>query len=180
MKTRVKFLTGGEELAVELEKTDAGPPAAYDAVVGGDELSLRAHSVEANTLRVEHGGHSVTAHVTTSGGTTRVFIRGRVYELTKADDAASGSAAVIGSPEIRSTMPGKILAVLVAEGDTVAAGDDVIILEAMKMENRLRAEIAGTVEKIEVREGDRVEGGDVLVRLTAASPRGVETTDKHG
>ncbi len=60
-------------------------------------------------------------------------------------------------------MPGKVVALLVAEGDVVEAGQGVIVVEAMKMENELKAAAAGTVASIEVAVGAAVQGGAALV-----------------
>jgi len=62
-------------------------------------------------------------------------------------------------------MPGKILDIKTAEGAQVKAGDVLIILEAMKMENDITAPKAGVVEKINVTEGENVEADDVLVKM---------------
>ena len=59
-------------------------------------------------------------------------------------------------------MQGTIVKVIVAEGDTVEAGDPIVVLEAMKMENNVCAEKSGTVAEIKVAEGDSVGGGDVI------------------
>jgi biotin carboxyl carrier protein len=60
-------------------------------------------------------------------------------------------------------MPGKIVAVLVGEGDAVEKGQGLVIVEAMKMENEVRSPIAGDVKEIKVKPGDTVEGGAVLL-----------------
>jgi biotin carboxyl carrier protein len=60
-------------------------------------------------------------------------------------------------------MPGKVIAVLVSEGDTVEKGQGLVIVEAMKMENEVRSPIAGAVKEIKVKPGETVEGGAVLV-----------------
>jgi biotin carboxyl carrier protein len=62
-------------------------------------------------------------------------------------------------------MPGKIIRVLAAEGDQVAEGDVICILEAMKMENELKAPRAGTVQSILVQPGQEVEMGAVLAEI---------------
>ena len=62
-------------------------------------------------------------------------------------------------------MPGRVVQVLVSEGDEVAPGQGVVIVEAMKMENELKAERAGVVERVLVSAGDLVEGGAELVCL---------------
>jgi biotin carboxyl carrier protein len=64
-------------------------------------------------------------------------------------------------------MPGQVLKILVQEGQTVAAGDALLILEAMKMEQTIRAVTGGVVEVIKVRTGQVVSPGDVLVQVRA-------------
>jgi biotin carboxyl carrier protein len=60
-------------------------------------------------------------------------------------------------------MQGTIVKVLVEAGATVAAGDALVVLEAMKMENQINAEVAGTVKEVRVAAGDSVGNGDILV-----------------
>ena len=62
-------------------------------------------------------------------------------------------------------MPGRVVAVLVEEGEAVAAGQGLVVLEAMKMENEIQAEAAGVVTKILVEAGQAVEGGDPLFEV---------------
>lgn len=76
--------------------------------------------------------------------------------------AASASA---GSNVVTSPMPGNILGVKVAVGDSVKAGQVVIILEAMKMENEIVAQADGVVESIAVKQGDVVETEQTLIVL---------------
>lgn len=77
------------------------------------------------------------------------------------DNAAGGHISNI----IRSPMPGKIVKILVAEGDAVEVGQTVIIVSAMKMESEFKAAKAGIVSKISVAEGDTVDGNQVLVEI---------------
>ena len=67
-------------------------------------------------------------------------------------------------------MPGLIVRVLVARGERVAAGDGVVVIEAMKMENELRAGDAGIVDEVAVRAGDVVDREQVLVTLAPEGP----------
>jgi len=62
-------------------------------------------------------------------------------------------------------MPGKVIAVLVAEGDAVEAGQPLVLVEAMKMETTLAAGIAGTVRRVAAQPGQLVDAGQVLVEV---------------
>ena len=77
--------------------------------------------------------------------------------------AAIGAGGGSNDGTITAPMQGTIVKVVVAEGDTVEVGDEVLVLEAMKMENHLNCERAGTVREIRVKSGDTVGTGDVLV-----------------
>ena len=81
----------------------------------------------------------------------------------RAASRAGGSVGGGGDGTISAPMQGTIVKVLVSEGDTVEAGQAVLVLEAMKMENTINAETSGTVREIRVTEGDTVGTGDVLV-----------------
>jgi biotin carboxyl carrier protein len=68
-----------------------------------------------------------------------------------------------GTAEIKTAMPGKIVRILAAEGDSVEKGDGVIVVEAMKMQNEMKSPKSGTVKEIRFAEGDTVNAGDILV-----------------
>jgi len=76
-----------------------------------------------------------------------------------------GPSGASGPSHVRSPMPGRIVRVMAAPGAQVAAGDGLVIVEAMKMENELRAARGGTVRTVHVREGQAVDGGALLVEL---------------
>jgi biotin carboxyl carrier protein len=78
---------------------------------------------------------------------------------TRERDATSAS----GPTEIRAIIPGRIAAVHVGAGDVVEAGQGLLVVEAMKMQNELRASRDGTVERVAVGEGDTIDNGDLLV-----------------
>ena len=104
-----------------------------------------------------------------------VFVNGDAFPLTVADaraafarrspGAETGLAGAVGSATVIAPMPGRVVKVLVAPGDAVAARQPVVIVEAMKMENELRAPRAGTVASVRVSEGQSVEAHAVLVEL---------------
>ncbi len=83
----------------------------------------------------------------------------------KKKSAAASSQGGSGSGSVTAPMQGTVVKVLVEEGQKVAAGDTVIVLEAMKMENNIIAEKAGTVSEVAVSEGQSVSGGDSLLTI---------------
>jgi biotin carboxyl carrier protein len=76
---------------------------------------------------------------------------------------AESDSQLQGRQRVSVPMPGKVMAVLVSEGDVVEKGQGLVIVEAMKMENEVRSPSAGTVKDIRVKAGDTVVGGAVLV-----------------
>ena len=102
-----------------------------------------------------------------------VTVNGVAYQVTVEENtgapAAPAAAAApqgpAGAVAINAPMPGNILDVRVAPGDSVKAGDTLLILEAMKMENEISAPQDGTIATIDVRKGDTVSSGDLLVTM---------------
>ena len=78
---------------------------------------------------------------------------------------AAAPAGAAGAVTVKAPMPGNILDVKVAAGASVKAGDVLVILEAMKMENEIVAPQDGTVASVNVNKGDTVNSGDVLVSM---------------
>ena len=76
--------------------------------------------------------------------------------------AAPPAAAEAGPQKITAPMPGKIVRIMVAEGDEVKAGQGIIVMEAMKMQNEMKSPKDGKVQKILTSEGSTVNPGDAL------------------
>ena len=79
--------------------------------------------------------------------------------------APSAGAGSAGGSAVKAPLPGQVLSLKVKVGDSVTAGQTLLVMEAMKMENEVEATSAGTVKSINVGEGDTVSEGDVLVTL---------------
>jgi len=80
-------------------------------------------------------------------------------------EQAHGEGGQHGRKVISAYMPGRVVAVRIAVGETVEAGQPLVVLEAMKMQNEIQSDRAGVVRRIHVSEGEAVEGGDPLVEL---------------
>lgn len=79
--------------------------------------------------------------------------------------ATAGPAAASAIRDVKAAMPGKVVRLLASPGDSVEAGQGLLILEAMKMQNELRSPRAGVVAAVRVVEGSTVTSGQVLVTL---------------
>ncbi len=113
-------------------------------------------------ITVNVDGRSVRIAVATDAGGAWVAWPGGSSHVPREGRIASGRHQ---HEDVRAPMTGKVVKLLVQPGDAVAAGDVLIVLEAMKMEYRLSAPHAGTIEDVQCHEGDLVDLGKVLIKL---------------
>ncbi len=98
------------------------------------------------------------------GNLVWVFFEGETYRIERAA-VRRAAASDEAEHDLVAPMPGKVRALLVAEGETVARGTTLLLLEAMKMEHPVRASRAGVVRNLRVSEGSMVSAGDRLVEI---------------
>jgi biotin carboxyl carrier protein len=138
----------------------------HRVLVDGRTYDVQVSPIDGDSVLLEVEGRREIVHLARAGGERFVAVGGETYHFRPESAASSHAAmAALAEPEIRAPMPGKVLEVLVAPGDHVADGDGLLILEAMKMENRLAAPADGVVEALHVAPGDMVAGGQLLVLL---------------
>jgi biotin carboxyl carrier protein len=144
----------------------------YIVELGGvrHEVDTRALGPWVLSLLVEGQSHEV-AVVGLGDGNYAVDWRGRSFAvelvdpLTHLAESARGEGGKQGKKTIKAYMPGRVVEVRVQAGDRVEAGQPLVVLEAMKMQNEIQAERAGTVSRVFVGAGQAVEGGDPLVEV---------------
>jgi acetyl/propionyl-CoA carboxylase alpha subunit len=117
-------------------------------------------------------GQSLVAVVEGAGSEWAITLRGRRIPVTARTwrermlaDAESAAAAAGGPVDVKATLPGLVVAVAVSAGDAVAAGDPLLTIEAMKMQNEVRAPRDGTIATVAVASGEAVATGALLIRL---------------
>ncbi|HEX6506834.1 MAG TPA: biotin/lipoyl-containing protein, partial [Chloroflexota bacterium] len=138
----------------------------WQVVVGEDRYEARVEAVVRGRMVFRLGSAVFEARADSQPDARTVSLDGRTYVLTRptfdggAQGMNSGSDAGLNAP-----MPGTIVKIVVAEGQTVEAREPLVILEAMKMEHVIEAPHAGVVRSILYREGDLVPAGAPLVRL---------------
>jgi oxaloacetate decarboxylase (Na+ extruding) subunit alpha len=133
-----------------------GNPAAFEPVPTGRDVPTTSSGEEIYTVALD--GKSYTVTVSAGGDITGMV------PLTGAASAVTAPVAGTGEP-IKAPLAGNIFRVLVKPGQQVAAGERIIVLEAMKMETDVSAPKAGTVIAVQAKEGDAVSVGDLLLTI---------------
>lgn len=155
----------GHEHVVDLVEGPDGVEVVFDgSAVDADLVALQADGLHSLLL----DGHSREMVLEREGDRTFVSLDGERIEVRVQDEvsralSAIGGAKLAGKAEVLAPMPGVVVDVPVKPGDEVRAGQPVVVVEAMKMQNELTAEADGTVERVLVKAGQSVDGGAVLV-----------------
>ncbi len=161
MNFRLKI--GGRVRTVKINSTVSRIEFSLD----GQGVAADVVDVEPNVFSVLLGGEAFEVRVEPDARGARIHIDGRQY-LAELDDPrqwrrGTGEAAdAEGRQSILAPMPGKVVRVLVESGSTVEAGQGLLVVEAMKMQNEIKSPKEGKVERINVREGQAVNAGEVL------------------
>jgi acetyl/propionyl-CoA carboxylase alpha subunit len=98
-----------------------------------------------------------------------VWLDGQHFDFVHEDPRAEEFSAAASGGGLTTPLPGVVVSVKVTEGQTVAAGEVLMVIEAMKMEHAITAPHAGTVQAVHFAAGDRVSEGNALLELTAAA-----------
>ena len=149
-----------------------GRPYAIDPE---DLTTLNAYAPAPDRLHLlvdDRSHHAELLAVDLTSKTVRLKLNGRAYAVTLRDEVDQlvdrlgfSSVTTVKSKNAIAPMPGLVLEILVSAGQEVSAGTPLIILEAMKMENVLKAEGDGTVRTVEVSQGEAVEKKQLLLTI---------------
>lgn len=161
------------EIAGRTFEVDLGPDGVtVDGAPVAADLG-RVDGREVHHLLLDGASHRLVAR-RDGGGVWEIQTGGRrlraraVDERTRAIEEMTGAGSGPRGPSpIRAPMPGLVVKVEVEEGQTVSPGQGVVIVEAMKMENELKADAHAVVAAVRVEPGDTVDKDDVLVELAA-------------
>jgi biotin carboxyl carrier protein len=150
--------------ARQIELTRSG--SRVEATIDGRNVEADAVVVGKGVYSVLVGGRSFEVRIEEHGASVIAVSGGREFHASVRDPRkfrrGSGPHSAEGRLEVTAPMPGKIVRILVHEGETVAAGQGLLVVEAMKMQNEIRSLKFGTVEKVLVTEGQPVNAGDSL------------------
>ena len=155
----------GEQIPVSIGKDKEG---STTVTIGDREHVVDLRWTQSDLLSILIDGRSYQVDIHSDKDAHEVLIEGEQFDFELFDERKSllkksAAMGVEGVQEIKSSMPGKIVKILVGEGDEVEQGQGLVVVEAMKMENEIKSPKAGLVKKIGVEEGATVEAGALLV-----------------
>lgn len=152
-KTRVVELTRG--------------PQGFRYSIDGEAVAADSAEVAPGVYSILIEGHAFEARVEPRTNNWLVAVAGREFPAAVNDPREwrrkqRGAAESQGRQQVLAPMPGKVVRILTKAGDAIEAGQGIVVVEAMKMQNEVRAPKSGHVERILVAEGQSVNAGDVL------------------
>jgi acetyl/propionyl-CoA carboxylase alpha subunit len=165
------------ELLVEGQPMEPPPGWSLDWVDREQRVAVLHGGGEEGGEGGEGGGRRALVAVDGGPGEWVVTLRGRPIRVTVRShrdrllaEAATSAGHRSGAAEVRASLPGLVVRVAVSVGDAVGAGDPLVTIEAMKMQNEIRAPRAGRVAEVTVTPGQAIAGGALLVRLAEPDP----------
>ena len=139
-----RVILDDQPVAADVAEID---PHTFSILVNGQSHEIRVTPLAGGTLKLQAGLYEFTAEVVDP----RAWRGGR-----------RAGAEAEGRQEIVAPMPGKVVRVLVKQGDQVKAGQGLFVVEAMKMQNEIRSPKSGSVERVLTEEGQNVNAGEAL------------------
>jgi biotin carboxyl carrier protein len=161
---KYEVLLAGKSRLVEIARVDDDWKISLD----GNEIDASVAEVTPNTFSVLLNGESHQIRIAPRADGTLTLHTGLAEYHAEVSDPRiwrgrrHGALEAEGRQQVTAPMPGKVVRLLVSEGDAVEAGQGLLVVEAMKMQNEIRSPKAGKVEKLLAKEGLAVNAGDVL------------------
>jgi 3-methylcrotonyl-CoA carboxylase alpha subunit len=157
----MRLLCGDDEREVSVREDRDG----LEVTVDGQAFTPEVRETTAGTYVLRQGDGVETFHCVRNGDEIHLFWRGAAYALREAGEERPRAAHRAGDSALEAPMPGRVIAIKAAPGQRVARGEELLVVESMKMENAIRAPREGRVKAVAAKVGDMVNAGVVLVEL---------------
>jgi biotin carboxyl carrier protein len=165
----MKYITNIEDRQFEIEIN-----SDFEIMVDGKQIAVDFQSVADQpvySIILDGASYEASVHTTETG--IQVLLHGKLYDAKVEDErqrrlrqSSGGPMVQSGELNILAPMPGLVVAVPVEDDQDVEKGDNLIILESMKMQNEIKAPRSGKVMRVRVRSGDSVDQNQVLITLS--------------
>jgi len=161
-----EFKHGENEYTVNVEEIDGG----LRVTLNNESYDIDAREISPGRINLLKDGTSRTVHIAGADGVIHLDIDGVKYhidEYVEGEDSGGGGVAdeLAKGGILVMPMPGKIIKVNVSEGDAVVAGQILVIIESMKMEQNIKTPVTGTVKSVHVTEGQQVDLEKALIEV---------------
>ncbi len=157
---------GDAEFDIEITREDS----KILAVINGRRYDLEASVPERDIYLLKYENKIYEVYIAApdiNSGSLQANVGEDSFDISLVDPKRLRGSGATGGPadgvaEIKTSMPGKVVRVLISEGDEVLRDDGILVVEAMKMQNEMKSPKDGTVTKIRFSEGETVNAGDIL------------------
>lgn len=165
---KLEVFIDGRPVALELDEATRNG-GSCEFIFDSQPAQADVREVEPGVYSVLIGGCSYEVKIEQGVDCLYAGVNGRRYVVEVRDPRRlarrHGALSAAGRQKVTSPMPGKVVRVLVAEGDPVEAGQGLVVVEAMKMQNEIRSPKTGRVAAVLVKEGAAVTGGETLAEV---------------
>jgi len=156
-------------VSIATENNDQSKAESYTAAIGDNKFGFDVARISANCFSIAFNDKNRTVYAAENDDEIFIHLDGRVVQLTKVGNDTqkftSDGVEFGAKDEIATPMPGKIVKILVNEGDTIKTGQPLVIVESMKMENEIKSPTNGTVKSIHFGDDDLVEPNQPIIKL---------------
>lgn len=170
-----EYVYGGKKYTVSINPNGqaAEKENTFVAAVGEQKLEFTLYRISENCFSLLIDGKSRTVHAAENEENIFVHLHGRVFRFDKirqdSDKFAGGDIEFGSKDQVSTPMPGKVVKLLVGEGDTIELGQPLVIVESMKMENEIKSPTNGIVKSVHFQAGDLVKPDQPILRLIPAT-----------
>lgn len=163
---------GGKSHQIELEPSAATPcspmgESKYRVRLYGQESTVSCIRTSEGSMSLIVNGESSEVHCSRNADSIQIALRGAIYECMVSDPRSlrtrkKAGLTDSGQQKLTASMPGKVVRIISAVGDQIKAGQGILVIEAMKMQNEVRSPKDGQLKKLLVGQGANVVAGEVL------------------
>lgn len=157
----ISFWLDNEEFRLTLEEKRENN---VQVTLGQKKYLVSAESLSVHELLLNINGKIYNIIIDFNSSCYSVYVNGKFFKIEKksASQILGAQKTRLRKRDIKTSMPGRIVKILLQEGDRVREGQAVLVLEAMKMENEIKSPQSGVIKRIGPRAGSYVEGGSLL------------------